>query len=43
MTDFSKRNAEAPSNAIPIMFKTYPGGKFTEGMVKGPIKKVVIS
>lgn len=29
--------------AIPIMFKTYGGGKFTEGIVKGPVEKVVIS
>lgn len=28
---------------IPIMFKAYPGGKFTAKMVKGPVEKVVIS
>ena len=28
---------------IPILFKTYAGGKFSEGIVKGPVNKVVIS
>ena len=31
------------NSSIPIMFKTYAGGKWTEGLVKGPVEKVMIS
>ena len=31
------------NSGIPIMFKTYAGGKWSEGLVKGPVEKVMIS
>ena len=42
MTGDIKVKAGKPCS-IPIMFRTYPGGKFTEGIVNGPVEKVVIS
>ena len=43
MTSFTERELVKKYQSIPIMFKTYPGGKFTEGIVKAPISKVAIS
>jgi NAD(P)H-flavin reductase len=31
------------STSIPIMFKVYEGGRFSEGMAKGPVTKLLLS
>lgn len=43
LTDLINRNRIKKKSFIPIMFKSYPGGKFSEGIVKGPIDKICIS
>ncbi len=43
MFDMPTNKSYAKLPYIPIMFKAYPGGKFTAKMVKGPVEKVVIS
>jgi hypothetical protein len=43
MAAMPKRPVHRNANSIPIMFKRYPGGKFTDAIVKGPIDKLLIS
>ena len=40
---FGKRKSKGKPSSIPILFKVYPGGKFTESIQKGPVKKLLIS
>ena len=35
--------SESKNTSIPILFKSYPGGKFTEGVTKGPMEKMLMS
>jgi hypothetical protein len=39
----NKRKCTKNRNTIPIMFKSYPNGKFSHTIVKGPVTKLVIS
>lgn len=38
-----KKACTKNKNTIPIMFKSYPKGKFSETIVKGPVNKLIIS
>ena len=43
MQEIAKEKSPIKACSIPIMFRTYPDGKFTEGITKGPIEKIMIS
>lgn len=43
MQEVVKERPPQKACSIPIMFRTYPEGKFTEGVVNGPIEKIMIS
>jgi hypothetical protein len=38
-----QKNISKNNEFIPIMFKSYPGGKFSETIVKGPVEKLMLS
>ena len=43
MQEITKDKQPKKPCSIPIMFRTYPDGKFTEGITKNPIEKIMIS
>lgn len=39
----TKVDFQTQQSAVPLMFKKYPGGKFTSNIVQGPVNKIVLS